>query len=318
MIFLVTNTMPIRLFISHSSADVDITQALVSLLESKFYFDEREIRCTSLQPYRLPTGSQTASRLKQELQEAELVLCILTPVSTESEWVGFELGAAWGMANKWVVPMLVGLDYDDVPGPLRELTVLKATESGSIYQLLDEIAERLKWQTRSAARTDGAVRSLVDMAREYAGNEFPLSNFDVEDFFNLEEFEIDPASLECIALLMSNIDRIELVDGTTGRRCTGSLLKVFRDAFLSCPVKSSITAEKSEDPFEPDDPDSWQGATPWNIDNATHYQLVSKLSYSNGEEMHIFDFTIANEEDGTKGRNIEEYQVRWIKTFAGQ
>jgi hypothetical protein len=219
------------------------------------------------------------------------------------------------MPNKWVVPMLIGIDYEDVPDPLRELTVLRATESGSIYQLLDEIAEKLNWQTRSAARADEAVRNLVSMASEYDSNKFPLSGFDVEDFFNLEEYKIDADALKCIALLMSNIDRIELVDGITGRRCTGSLLKAFRDAFLSCPVDCSIITKKSTRPFEPDDPDSWQGATPWDIDNATHYRLTSKLSYSDGEETNIFDFTIANEKDGTKGRYIEQYQVRWTKTF---
>jgi hypothetical protein len=44
--------MAIRVFISHSAHDEDLTQAFISLLEAAFHFEEREVRCMNvlLQP----------------------------------------------------------------------------------------------------------------------------------------------------------------------------------------------------------------------------------------------------------------------------
>ena len=218
--------MPIRVFISHSADDEDLAQALISLLEAAFHFEEREVRCTSLPGYKLRTGSHTSTQLKQELKEAEVVICILTPVSTDSEWVRFELGEAWAMDNTWVVPLLVGLDYDELPGPLREVHALKATDSVGIYQLLDEMEERLCWNRRSGAKISVAVRNLISSAENYESEQYtesPFDNFDVADVYDLDIDGDGDGVLACIAILMANIHRIYLVDGETGRNVDSKL-----------------------------------------------------------------------------------------------
>jgi len=306
-----TKEMSVRLFISHSSEDEEVTQALVSLLESAFHFDEKEIRCTSLAAYKLRPGSHTSTTLKHELRVAELVLCVLTPVSTESEWVRFELGAAWAMEGKWVVPLLVGLDFEDLPGPLRELHVIKGTDSADIHHLLEEIGRTLGWKSRPAAKVDKAVRELIRVAEEYEEDDFPLDEFDVADVYDLNID--DPAVLECIALLMANIGTIELVDGHTGRKSSRSVVKVFAEAFLDPPEECSLSyeAEISDSPFEPEDVESWEGDTPWEIDNATHYRLTAELGYKGGSVERVFEFTVEDEENGSRGKYIADGQVRW-------
>lgn len=310
--------MPIRVFISHSADDEELTQALISLLEAAFHFEEREVRCTSLPGYKLRTGSHTSTQLKQELNEAELVICILTPVSTESEWVRFELGAAWAMSNKWVVPLLAGLEYDQLPGPLREVHAVKATDSDGIYQLLDEIQEKLQWQARPAAKVAGAVRDLVNSAEEYEEEgevDSPFEDFDVAEVYDLDIEDEDV--LACIAILMANIYRIDLVDGETGRDVDKSPLELFEEAFLNPEedTSQSYEAEISDEAFEPDDVDSWHGEKSWEIDNATHYQLIARIEYNNGTLEHIFEFTVENDNDGPRGKYIEEGQVRWTSSF---
>lgn len=310
--------MPIRLFISHSSDDEELTEAFISLLEAAFHFEEREVRCTSLPGYKLRTGSHTSTQLKQELNEAELVICILTPVSTESEWVRFELGAAWAMPEKWVVPLLAGLDYEELPGPLREVHAVKATDGDGIYQLLDEIRDKLQWQTRPAAKVAGALRDLVSSAEEYEeeeGEASPFQDFDVAEVYDLN---IDDDNvLACIGLLMANIYRIDLVDGETGRNVDQKPLELFTDAFIDPDedTRQSYEAEISDEAFEPEDVDSWQGERSWEIDNATHYQLIARIEDKKGVLEHIFEFTAENNDDGSRGKYIYDGQVRWTSSF---
>jgi hypothetical protein len=310
--------MAIRVFISHSADDEDLTQAFISLLEAAFHFEEREVRCTSLPGYKLRTGTHTSTQLKQELNDAELVLCILTPVSTESEWVRFELGAAWAMNEKWVVPLLAGLDYDELPGPLREVHAIRATDSQGIYQLLDEIREKLQWASRPAAKVAGAVRDLVESAEAYEEleeSESPFEEFDVNEVYDLN---IDNEQiLTCIAVLMANIYRIYLVDGETGHDVQQSPLELFEQAFLNPEEQTTLTyeAEISNEPLEPEDIDNWRGEKTWEIDDATHYRLNAQIRSKKGTLEHIFEFTVENDDDGSRGKYIEDGQVRWTSSF---
>lgn len=309
--------MAIRVFISHSADDEDLTQAFISLLEAAFHFEERDVRCTSLPGYKLRTGTHTSTQLKQELNDAELVLCILTPVSTESEWVRFELGAAWAMNGKWVVPLLAGLDFDELPGPLREVHAIKATDSDGIYQLLDEIREKLQWASRPAAKVAGKVRDLVESAEAYEDleeSESPFEEFDVNEVY---EINIDNEQVSaCIAILMANIYRIDLVDGETGRDVQQAPIDLFEEAFLNPEEQATLIyeAEISNEPFEPEDIANWRGEKPWEIDDATHYRLTAQIQNKKGTLEHIFEFTV-EDDDGSRGKFIEDGQVRWTSSF---
>lgn len=72
-------------------------------IRTYFAVDRKDIRCTSVRPYRLPVGENTADRLRDEITEAEVVLGILTTDTLESSYVAFELG----------------LPGDSVCGPVR-------------------------------------------------------------------------------------------------------------------------------------------------------------------------------------------------------
>jgi TIR domain len=85
-----------RIFISHRHKDEDVGKVLVNLLEAAFHIEKGDIRCTSVQPYRLPAGARTPDRLRVEIRHAGVVLGILTPDTKESSYVLFELGASWG------------------------------------------------------------------------------------------------------------------------------------------------------------------------------------------------------------------------------
>ena len=66
-----------RIFISHSSVDVETARILVDLLEKSLHLNDSDIRCTSLPGYGLPAGATASMHLREEIQNAELVLGII-------------------------------------------------------------------------------------------------------------------------------------------------------------------------------------------------------------------------------------------------
>ena len=95
-----------KIFISHRHKDEDIVRELVHCIKARFAVTRGDIRCTSLAPYRLRVGEDTADRLRSEISTAEVVLGVLSSDTLQSSYVAFELGAAWGQ-KIWTCPLLV-------------------------------------------------------------------------------------------------------------------------------------------------------------------------------------------------------------------
>jgi hypothetical protein len=158
--------MPISIFISHASKDRVLVDLFVKALEASMVIPEGGIRCTTLPGYRLRAGAHTSTALRAEIAEARILIGILTPESLESGWVMFELGAAWG-ASKPVLTVAVGIDYEFMPGPLKETNATDAASRAELEQLFDEISESLDFQKRRAGRQTEALDELVAEAETY-------------------------------------------------------------------------------------------------------------------------------------------------------
>jgi hypothetical protein len=68
----------LAVFVSHSSADIEISARLVAL-RSAFHLRTDEIRCTSLNGYRLKAGPDADTELRDEVVNAKTVVGILSP-----------------------------------------------------------------------------------------------------------------------------------------------------------------------------------------------------------------------------------------------
>lgn len=91
---------------------------------------------------------------------------ILTPHSLESGWVMFELGAAWGSV-KTVLPVVAGVEYEGLPGPLSETNVTDAASRPELEQLFQEISDFLGFAKRAAGRATSPIDTLVEEAETY-------------------------------------------------------------------------------------------------------------------------------------------------------
>jgi hypothetical protein len=115
----------LSVFISHSSKDADLALALIELLKAGLGLMADQIRCSSVDGYRLPVGVNTEDKLREEVNAAKVVIGLITPSSLTSYYVMFELGARWG-ANLFLAPLLAGVKASELRGPLSLLNALSA------------------------------------------------------------------------------------------------------------------------------------------------------------------------------------------------
>jgi hypothetical protein len=148
-----------RIFISHRHKDQSIAAALTETIRAALEVRPTEIRCTSVQPYRLPFGKNTGDRLRDEIGRAQVVLGILTPDTAQSSYVMFELGAAWAQ-HIYTCPLLSkGAEYQHIPGPIFDLAPARLWETSDCHQLLDNLEAELSLTRQKEAQ--GAVSEKI-------------------------------------------------------------------------------------------------------------------------------------------------------------
>lgn len=150
--------------ISHSSKDAELAAALIDLLKSGIGLLAEQIRCTSVDGYRLPVGVNTEAKLREEVKAAAVVIGLVTPNSLSSSYVMFELGARWG-AGLFIAPLTAGIEAGKLSGPLSLINALSANTEAQLHQLLTDIGNQLGLHPQSAAsylRNLTAVRTLAD------------------------------------------------------------------------------------------------------------------------------------------------------------
>lgn len=149
-----------RIFISHRHKDEAVVSALTALLEQAFYVEHSDIRCTSIQPYMLTPGERTSEILRTEIAGAELVIGVLSPDTSESNYVLCELGASWGRDVPTFPVLVRGATYADVPSPLSERHSISLEKEENCLQLIDYIAAKT-----SLRRRDGVAGKVSQQAK---------------------------------------------------------------------------------------------------------------------------------------------------------
>jgi len=152
-----------KIFISHRHKDVEQASALLDLLQAAFEIGKEDIRCTSVQPYKLNAGEKTSERLRAEIAGAEVVLGLLSPDTADSKYVLAELGAAWGV-NVPTFPLLLrGAEFGNVPEPLNERHSLSLERAAECFQLIQDLKRVTSLKAREGVES-GIYEKVVRLA----------------------------------------------------------------------------------------------------------------------------------------------------------
>lgn len=161
-------TIALEIFISHSSEDADVAEALVELLQSAFRLSSEEIRCTNVSGFGFRVGANFDEQLKQETVQSGAFVGLITPNSIQSAYVLFELGARWG-AGRTISPVFAkGADATFLMGPLHSINALDARVPADVHQLLHDLAEELGRALESAAVYQKHLTHFVEISSQTA------------------------------------------------------------------------------------------------------------------------------------------------------
>lgn len=166
------NSSGITIFISHAYKDQELARQVIGMLEAALHLPLEQgktvIRATSVPGHKANYGAHISTSLRDELVSSKVLIGLITPNSLGSNYVLFELGAAWGQQIR-TVPLMVGVGYDKLEGPLREVNALRLDEGSdsvsSLLELIEQLAKDvLMCQTRPMPKISRAVQDLVTYA----------------------------------------------------------------------------------------------------------------------------------------------------------
>jgi hypothetical protein len=151
------------LFISHSSKDVRVVEALVDLFRAALPLTPENIRCSSLDGYRLPGGADIDTHLRQEVPAAQAFVGVISHNSLRSTYVSFEFGARWG-AGKALIPLLApGVHSAVLHGPLGGLNALSCASAAQLHQLVADVARALSASAYGASAYQREVERIREL-----------------------------------------------------------------------------------------------------------------------------------------------------------
>lgn len=160
----------IKVFISHCAEDSQIAQSLAELFHTSLQLSKSEIRCTSVDGYRLPAGANTDEQLRREVLDAPVLVGLISHLSFDSAYVLFELGARWGK-NAYLAPLLApGVSTSVLKGPISSLNALSCDSSSQLHQLVHEVASQLSISPEPPATYQSLVEAVTKSRSTAAPN----------------------------------------------------------------------------------------------------------------------------------------------------
>lgn len=169
-------------FLSYKAEDAALAQSLQAWLEENllegacfFAFSDHES---------LPLGDRWFERIQRNLDEAAMMLVLVTHAKFSSGWVFFEAGAA-AARNIPLIPICIRAKLTDLPSPLNQYQAVDLNASEGPMALL------------------GRVATLANLRPPKSASDVPL-RARMEEHKTLSSF---PEELHHVSLSVSKLDR---------------------------------------------------------------------------------------------------------------
>jgi TIR domain len=126
-----------NIFISHITEEEELAASVKKLIES---IDATKLKCYLSSDKTLWKIEKWLDRIKKELQAADIIVLMLSPLSVARPWINIEWGAAWMLGRADILPALYcGLTAGDLPKPFgddRAIDIEKNPET--FYSMVSE------------------------------------------------------------------------------------------------------------------------------------------------------------------------------------
>lgn len=113
----------VRVFITHSSLDAPLADALVAAVQLGTGLRHDQVFCSSIEGMDVEDGDDFIEVIKTQLNQATLVIPLITPAYLDSIFCMWELGAIWAMDLKTIAVRVEPVAPRDLPDLLRHRQV---------------------------------------------------------------------------------------------------------------------------------------------------------------------------------------------------
>lgn len=195
-----------KLFISHSSKDIDLVERLLTLFQLGMGISREDIFCTSLTGT-LETGKPYIEKTRKVVTECNAVVFCMTESYLQSKFCLAELGASWA-CNQQIFPLLApGMTEKAFANtPLEGVQCLHMDRKEDLHQLGDDF-QKLGLASLSFTRYGKEVECFLkeDMTNMRYSN--PITNTeykkaDTKDILEIERQARNQASMRFLAGVM--------------------------------------------------------------------------------------------------------------------
>ena len=125
------------IFVSHAATDKAIADKVVDLLNTAMAIDvQRSVFCTSLEGLKIPAGMDFKQFIKDQIQEPQIVLLLISQNYLASQFCLAEVGASWAMSHRIIPLLITPAKYDDMKAVLTGIHALKIEDPGDWNEAL--------------------------------------------------------------------------------------------------------------------------------------------------------------------------------------
>jgi len=160
----------IKIFISHCSDDKTLVESLIDLLRNAFNLDSEDIRCTSVDGYKLPIGADLNETIRKEVSCTKIFIAVITESALASPYTMFECGARWGTAKPFypIVCSIYGAKL--LQGPLQVINAAIASNEGDIHNFLESISNNSGFKLQKVTSYNRNIKNLIDVINNKGQN----------------------------------------------------------------------------------------------------------------------------------------------------
>ena len=197
------------IFISHAATDKGIADRVVDLLNTAIGIDvQNAVFCTSLEGMKIPPGKDFKDFVKDQIQEPQIVVLLISQNYLVSQFCLAELGASWAMSHR-IIPFLIPpVTFDDLKAVLTGVHALRIEDAADWNEALAVFRDVLKIDpnvNRWERKRDEHLETILQLIKNQRPPPVvPLAKFDA-----LKK-KIDAANSEIDELEEKNGDLIQL------------------------------------------------------------------------------------------------------------